>query len=422
MSNHKHLSLNERQIIETGIKNASTKSSIANTIGKEKSTIGKEIKQYRYLKFKTKLLKECANYKSCKHNRICLDDCVNFSPFKCKRRDRSPGACNGCPDTSKCRFNKYYYNASSAHKQYLETLVDSRTGINLSTDEAKELGLLIKDGLDKGHSIYQIKSNHPNISQSEKTLYNYVDSNVFSIVGICNIDLRRKVSRMIKLKKKSSLKKRVDKKYLNGRKYSDFLEFINGNDHPNIIEMDTVYNSQDGPFIQTFYIKTIKTMFAIFHTKKDSASMVDGFHQFVSMIGLDNFYKVCDCILTDRGTEFSLPEQIEHDLDGIHYCKVFYCDPMCSHQKPNVEKEHVYLRYILPKEYSFEVLGLTSQSQLNKVISHINSFPRESLSGKTPFEVIQFYHPNIMQHLIKKDIHEIPPHNVILKPSLLLNE
>lgn len=44
-----HLTLQERQIIQTGIENGSTKVAIATTIGKDKSTIGKEIKAHRQL-------------------------------------------------------------------------------------------------------------------------------------------------------------------------------------------------------------------------------------------------------------------------------------------------------------------------------------------------------------------------------------
>lgn len=209
MSHYKHLTLNERIIIETGIKNNGTKSSIANTIGKDKTTVGKEIKKYRYLKFKTSLLKECANYKKCKHHRVCLDDCVDYVAFKCNRRDRSPGACNGCNNYSKCRFNKFHYDGTSAYNSYKETLIDSRMGVNLTINQARELGLSIKEGLDKGHSIYHIKTNNPNISQSERTLYSYIDSGIFSIVGLNNLDLRRKVSRRYKFKKSTNLKEKI---------------------------------------------------------------------------------------------------------------------------------------------------------------------------------------------------------------------
>ena len=49
---NKALTLDERRVIETGIKNGSTKTAIADTIGKDKSTVGKEIRRHRTLKLK----------------------------------------------------------------------------------------------------------------------------------------------------------------------------------------------------------------------------------------------------------------------------------------------------------------------------------------------------------------------------------
>lgn len=50
-SNNKnlHLTAQERLIIEKGIENGSTKAAIALTIGKDKSTVGKEIKNIENL-------------------------------------------------------------------------------------------------------------------------------------------------------------------------------------------------------------------------------------------------------------------------------------------------------------------------------------------------------------------------------------
>ena len=47
-----HLTSEERRIIETGIRNGSTKTAIAKIIGKDNSTVGKEIKLHRKLKHK----------------------------------------------------------------------------------------------------------------------------------------------------------------------------------------------------------------------------------------------------------------------------------------------------------------------------------------------------------------------------------
>ena len=60
-NNNCALTLNERRIIQTGITNGSTKTAIANTIGKDKSTIGKEIKRHRILKHKCGMPLECSN-------------------------------------------------------------------------------------------------------------------------------------------------------------------------------------------------------------------------------------------------------------------------------------------------------------------------------------------------------------------------
>ena len=105
-----HLTLEERRIILTGIINGSTKSAIAKTIGKDKSTIGKEIRLHRSLTHKCKLPLECNNYRKCTFACNCSADCTQYSPFRCSRRDRSPGAYNECSDWSRCRFS--FFNAN----------------------------------------------------------------------------------------------------------------------------------------------------------------------------------------------------------------------------------------------------------------------------------------------------------------------
>ena len=96
-----HLTLEERRIILTGISNGSTKSAIAKTIGKDRSTVAKEIRLHRTLSHKCKMPLECNHYRKCVHGRQCTPDCPEYSPFRCSRRDRSPGACNGCSSWSR---------------------------------------------------------------------------------------------------------------------------------------------------------------------------------------------------------------------------------------------------------------------------------------------------------------------------------
>ena len=62
---------------------------------------------------------------------------------------------------------------------------------------------------------------------------------------------------------------------------------------------------------------------------------------------------------------------------------MFYCDPNCSWQKGSIEKNHEYIRYILPKGTSFASL---TQYDCNLIASHINSVPRVSLNNVSPYE------------------------------------
>lgn len=134
-----HLSLEERKIIEKGIEEGATKTAIAKTIGKDNSTVGKEIKAHRHLEHKCALPLECAAYRHCKLGRTCTIACPEYMPFECKRRDRSPGACNGCSNYGYCRFDKFYYHANQAENEYRTQLVETRIGFDLDRETVEQI-------------------------------------------------------------------------------------------------------------------------------------------------------------------------------------------------------------------------------------------------------------------------------------------
>ncbi|WP_279221846.1 helix-turn-helix domain-containing protein [Lachnoanaerobaculum gingivalis] len=65
-----HLTLEDRHIILSGITNGSTKTAIAKTIGKNKSTVCKEIKLHRKLTHRCSMPLECNNLHTSKANRL----------------------------------------------------------------------------------------------------------------------------------------------------------------------------------------------------------------------------------------------------------------------------------------------------------------------------------------------------------------
>lgn len=416
-----HLTLEERRIILAGITNGSTKTAIAQTIGKDKSTVGKEIRLHRTLTYKCKMPLECNHYKKCVYGRQCTPDCPEYSPFHCSRRDRSPGACNGCSDWSRCRFDKYQYSPEEAHRDYRTTLTDSREGVNLTVQEAKQMAAVIAPLLKQGQSPYQIVTNHPELGISEKTLYNYIENGVFhEIAGITVMDLRRQVSRRLPKKKAKTYKKRTDRKYLQGRTYKDYQSYLS--EHPEVFvaQMDTVYNDEtNGPFLQTFKFVRAGIILALYRDEKTAASMKEGIDILESILGEEVFHKYVHVLLTDRGAEFSAAEAMETSSDGTRRTRVFYCDPMRSGQKGTLENKHIELRYILPKGTVLRGLGLTGQSELNLVLSHINSSPCELLGNKSPLELTEFMYQDLYGKLLAFGVHPIEKDRIILKPYLL---
>lgn len=420
-SNNKnlHLTVQERIIIEKGIENGSTKAAIALTIGKDKSTVGKEIKKHRELVHKSSYKINCANMKNCSHNHVC-DNCADFKPFTCNRRDRSPGACNGCSKYTYCRYDKYRYKADFSHKKYREDLVDSRTGINMSYEECKAMADIIVPLIKAGHSPYHIVTNHPELNISEKTLYNYIENGIFREFGLLDIDLRIKTKRKITKKASNKYKKREDKKYLNGRTYDDFINYTAENKNLSVVEMDTVYNNgSTGPFMQTFKFLDYSFMFIVYQEEKTAKSMVEGVDLLEKILGEDLFSEEVAIIKTDRGSEFCDAEGFEKEENESRRTRIFYCDPMASGQKGSLENNHKEIRYIGPKENDLKDLGLNSQEKANLIVSHINSQSKEHLKGKSPLEVMEFMNPALYQKFKDFGIERINKDNIVLKPYLL---
>ena len=416
-----HLTLEERRIILTGITNGSTKTAIAQTIGKDKSTIGKEIKIHRSLTHKCNLPLECTAYRKCPFARNCTSDCPEYQPFHCSRRDRSPGAFNGCSNWSRCRFNKYTYSPEDAQMDYRTTLIDSRQGVNLTVSEAKELASIIGPLLKQGLSPYQILEIHPELNISEKTLYNYIENDVFhEVAGITVLDLRRQVSRKISKKKSKGYKKRQDNKYLKGRTYKDYQQYISDNPDVFVVQMDTVYNDEtNGPFIQTFKFLNAGILLGIYQKSRTALAMTNGVNLLESLLGTAIFRKYVHILLTDRGAEFSSADAMETSSDGSLRTRVFYCDPMRAGQKGSLENKHIELRYILPKGTDLTALGLTDQDSLNLALSHVNSSPVEKLGGKSPLELTDFMYHDLYEKLYAFGIQPINKDEIILKPYLL---
>lgn len=406
---HVHLSLEDRNQIQTGLEKGFSKKEIAETLGKDPSTIGKEIKKRRKIKPRNTFNHRsiCKHLKECKK---CFEECERYEEITCSRRDRTVGVCNLCPNISKCHLDKYFYYAKQAHESYLYTLKDSREGVNLTTSEVQTIAKTIKPLLKKGQSVYQILRNHPEIDIVPKTLYTYIESDIFKEYGIDRFSLRRQVS----MKPRKKLKSRKEPANYKNHKYEDYLKFVQENPNLITVEMDTVYNQQEGPYIQTFIFQNTGLMIGFLHKEKTSASMSSTL-DYLQDVLQEDYSKLFSLILTDRGSEFEMFKLFEINQNtGEIRSNIFYCDPQRPSQKPHVENNHNYVRDILPN--SKNISNLT-QEKIDLMFSHINSTPRQALGGKTPYEVFSFFYGTEL--LNKLNVQKIEKDMVTLQPYLL---
>ena len=87
---------------------------------------------------------------------------------------------------------------------------------------------------------------------------------------------------------------------------------------------------------------------------------------------------------------------------------------MRSGQKGGVEQAHTMLRNVLPKKTSFEYL---TQWDVNSIVNHMNSTPRESLQGRTPYQVAYETLGEDILDVLK--LKPIDPDKVQLTPKLI---
>lgn len=233
------------------------------------------------------------------------------------------------------------------------------------------------------------------------------------LLSVKNIDLPRKVRYKVRNKKQE--KKNKDYSYRIGRTYEDFQNLLK--EHPNIhvVEMDTVIGTvETGKVLLTLLFREFNFMIARLIPDKSSKSVKDELDKIEKVIGTELYKRVFKYILTDNGGEFQRPEELETSIDGSKRSSIYYCEPNRSDQKAKVEKNHEYIRYIIPKGTSMDNY---TQTDIDLMMSHINSTARELLNFAIPYDMASIY---LGKKTLKKlNLKKILPDDIILKPYLI---
>ena len=189
--------------------------------------------------------------------------------------------------------------------------------------------------------------------------------------------------------------------------------------HPDldVVEMDTVKGSRSsGKCLLTLLFRSCSFMIIILMQACTQYCVIKALNQLSDSLGLRLFKKYFPVILTDNGSEFKNPEEMEFSPDGKRRTFVFYCDPYVSNQKARLEKNHEFIRYVIPKGRS---MFRYTQEDISLLASHINSLSRDGLNGASPFDLADVLLDKRIPALTGQ--HKVSPDDVLLKPALLEN-
>lgn len=433
---NKHLTLDDRMEIQMGLKAGENFTTIARRIDSDRTTVSREVKAHRVPVHNSKgnncihrnecqFPEACSYYTSgryrygCHRGKRdcgnacgnCIDGCDRFQEDFCTRYEKPPYVCSACPDRRTCRLQKMEYDARQAQQAYETLRSESRKGISLSEEELAYLDSVVSPEIKNGQAVSVVWNTHKEeMPVSDRTLYTYINS---GLLDADNFDLRRKLR--MPSRKKSGPVLRVDKQCHISRSYEDYEAYISKHPDAVISQMDSVIGRKGGKVLLTILFKNCDLQLMYLRERNTAASVSAIFRMLRKQLGDQRFSALFQVILTDRGSEFTDPVKIECDTEtGEIQSRVFYCDPMNSNQKSNCERNHELIRYVIPKGTSMDRF---TQTDITKLMNHINSYPRKKWNGQAPLDLfIQIYGQETTTLLGLK---KIPSNSINLTPALL---
>jgi len=124
--NNRHLTADDRNIIEDGLKNSMNLKDIAKVLCKDPSTISREIRKHRTeYKRDLNLYNRCKNKRNCTHKHVCgnsmcqkqcrncnkcMKYCKDYEEHLCPQIKYAPYVCNGCCKKAYCQLKMYVYH------------------------------------------------------------------------------------------------------------------------------------------------------------------------------------------------------------------------------------------------------------------------------------------------------------------------
>ena len=228
---------------------------------------------------------------------------------------------------------------------------------------------------------------------STRTLYYYIENNMFLNVEITDLPRRGEIKKRKKRKVKPRQKVPFGKDITHRPKEAEErLETGHW-------EMDTV---ESGKKLGTACLLTLverkHRSTLIFklraQTQKEVNRVLDNLEK---QLGTEDFSNTFKTITVDNGTEFLDSETLEKSIkeSSKPRTNIYYCHPYASYERGSNEQMHTLIRRFIPKG---SAISKYSKERVYEIQNWINNYPRRILKANTSMQLLtREYIPSVQQ-------------------------
>ena len=414
MKQKNRISIDDRINLQCCISKHLSLNDTAKVLRKNRSTVYRELTINYYVRDGRHSCEHCRKRFECQSNGVVTTNMPTnqpcFVPIVCHFLKKFPYVCNGCENKKKCNREKRYYDCIKAENRSLRNRVGTRKRTRLSKDNIDRLDSIVSPLIFKGQSIHHIYESNPILKTicCERTIRRLIYDRQFEAKA-------HDLPRYTRFKHKSMYIGSNDKALHNverlyKRTYTDLQRYLKGHPETRVVQFDSVIGKRDDTFaILTITFPKERFQFGKIIKKNDPESVYSKLHHTFNQMSDEQLNLIFPVLLADNGIEFST----FHNLEKFNL-KVFFTNPYRSTDKAECERNHEFIRYIIPKG---KTLDIYNQNDVNLMFSHINSYIRESNQNKTPYELVKESFGS--EFLDSIGIKYVNPNDVILKPKLL---
>lgn len=279
------------------------------------------------------------------------------------------------------------YCADVAQNDYIDQAKNKGPGLKIGKDHrlAKHIEKkIIKEKYSPDAVIGEIREKNIQFKTSicTKTLYNYIDQEVFA--NISNKDLPVK-----KNKKKGEYKKiRIAHKNLKGTSIEERPKHIETRVEYGHWEMDCVVGKYkaSGNVLLVLTERKLREQIIIKMPNQKQSSVIEGLDDLENQYG-DKFKEVFKTITVDNGTEFLDYESMQRSIKDSkkQRTQIYYCHPYSSWERGSNENANKLIRRFIPKGVD---IGKFSDEMIQFIQDWINNYPRRIFGYKSSYSML----------------------------------